>query len=425
MYFLYSTLVVLAALAALPWLALSWLLGRKRHRLERLNERLGFVPPSSAQRPAPIWFHCVSVGEVMATRGLIREMAARFPERPLVVSTVTRTGRDIARRDIADQATLFYLPLDHSWALNRAFRRLRPALLVIIETEIWPNLFRIAAKHGTAVALVNGRISDRSFPRYRRFRGFLRRVLATVNVAVMQSHEDASRLIELGIDPDKVHCLPNLKWQVIEPPADRNAAYWRHTLLLPESRKVFVAGSTCAGEEELILDAVREARKLFPDLVTVIAPRKPDRFREVEEILSRRNLSSAVRSREAKEADFILLDTIGELSSLYAIADVVFVGGSLVDAGGHNILEPAMCARPVLFGPFMSNFREMSRLLTEHSAGRQVADRDELAQWVIRLLANPQEADRMGGAGRRLVESLSDTVGKTATILTAWLGDRP
>ncbi len=416
--------VTIALVIIIPWMAIGHLLGWKRRNLHGLRERLGFIHPPLTSARRSIWIHCVSVGEVMAARGLIKEISSRHPTRPICLSTVTTTGREIAQKELPGINSLFYLPIDHPLALNRALRRLRPALLIIFETEIWPGLIHSAKKHGTSIAFVNGRISDRSLPRYLRIRIFLKSVLADVDRFLMQSDEDARRIILLGASPSRVQSIANLKWQSGCESAGRDGNAWREELAIDSTQKVLVAGSTCIGEESMLLDAVASLRDRFPNLVVIIAPRKPDRFGEVEQILARSHISFAVRSRDMrKKADIILLDTIGELASLYQIANVVFIGGSLVNVGGHNILEPAACGKPVLFGPHMSNFREMSRLFIENSAAQQVANCHELSLWLTRLLSNSQEAERMGQAGKDLVGTFSGAVQQTADTLDDLLKD--
>lgn len=428
--FVYSLLMTVGIALAVPLLALRRLFGGKKSILEGLGERLGSVKPpvtkdSAAKPPRTLWLHCVSVGEVMAARGLVAELAARHPDRPICVSTVTAAGRSVAARELAGVASsLFFAPLDHPWAVRRALDRIRPSLVILFETEIWPNLVHLSNRAGASVAVVNGRLSDRSYPRYRLARPFLRALLAEIALFLMQSKHDAERVCALGADAGRVHVVPNLKWGV----ASRNGREpreWRQTLGIPLDRKVFVAGSTCAGEETLVWDAFAEARAGVPDMTMVLAPRKPDRFRAVEQLLRERSPELAVRSRGERGGSVILLDTIGELPSVYAIADAVFVGGSLVDAGGHNLLEPAACGKAVLFGPYVSNFREMSRLLLDHGAACQVRSSGELARALRRLLGNPTEAAGMGRAALELVASQAGAAARTAELLAPLIDSDP
>ncbi|MBI2839507.1 MAG: 3-deoxy-D-manno-octulosonic acid transferase [Acidobacteria bacterium] len=418
-YFGYSIIVTVAILLALPILFLRRLAGGRPGILAGLGERLGWIPSAVDEddpRPRNIWIHCVSVGEVMGAIELVKELRSRHKSRSVFLSTVTPAGREVAVRELSSIATVFYAPLDHPSAVKRVLGRTRPAALLLFETEIWPNTIRLARRSGASVAIVNGRISDRSFPRYRVIRKLLAPVLADIDCFLMQSPQDAERIRALGAPASKVHTMPNLKWQKACPDASE-AGRWREVLAIPESSKVFVAGSTCAGEEEMILDAFDEIRKEVPGIRLVLAPRKPARFREVEQILAGRGVDFAIRSRRGNGAVVTLLDTIGELRSVYSIADVVFVGGSLVDAGGHNLLEPAAWAKPVLFGPYVSNFREMTRMLIDGGAARQVASRAELAPCLLEILRDPVEAARMGEAARRLLRTHADAVHTTADVL--------
>lgn len=418
-YFGYSIIVTVAILLALPILFFRRLAGGKPGILAGLGERLGWISSTGGTEVPPtrnIWIHCVSVGEVMGASELVKELRSRHRSRSIFLSTVTPAGREVALRELGASATVFYAPLDHPSAVKRVLSRIRPAALLLFETEIWPNTIRLAHRSGASVAIVNGRISDRSFPRYLVIRRLLAPVFADIDCFLMQSPQDAERIRAMGAPPSKVRTMPNLKWQKTRPEGSEPAA-WREVLGVPESSKVFVAGSTCAGEEEMILDAFDEIRKEVPGIRMVLAPRKPARFREVEQMLAGRGVDFAVRSHGGSGAVVTLLDTIGELRSVYSIADVVFVGGSLVDAGGHNLLEPAAWAKPVVFGPYVSNFREMSRMLIEGGAARQLASKAELAPCLLEIIRDPVDAARMGEAARRLFLTHADAVHTTADVI--------
>ena len=421
-YWLYSLGLGAFLVAGLPAFAIQALLRGKYRR--GLGERLGRVPAWTGPVP-PVWLHAVSVGEVMAATSLARELTARHPDLPLLVSTVTDTGRGVAEARLPAKQ-LVYFPLDLAWAVRTALDRVRPRAVLLTETEIWPNFLRACSARGIPVVLVNGRISPRSFPRYRRVRGLFGRVLQGIRLFCMQTPEDARRILDLGAPRERVHVVGNLKFDLAgagptEGGADGLAV--RHMLGLPPSRPVLVAGSTHRGEEGPVLDAFKAVRRSVPDLTLLLVPRHPERLGEVEALLEREGLAWIRRSRVPTQggAAVILVDTMGELARLYAAGTVVFVGGSLVPIGGHNILEPAIHARPVLFGPHMGNFAEMGRLFLEQQAGVEVRDARALAEETLRLLREPRVAERMGETGRAIVETHRGAGRRTVDLLEAVL----
>jgi 3-deoxy-D-manno-octulosonic-acid transferase len=424
MYWLYSLGLGAFLVAGLPVFAIQALLRGKYRR--GLGERLGRVPTWTGP-VSPVWLHAVSVGEVMAATPLARELAARRPDVPLLVSTVTDTGRGVAETRLPAKQFVFF-PLDFAWAIRPALNRLRPRAVLLTETEIWPNFLRACSARDIPVVLVNGRISQRSFPRYRRVRRFFGRVLQGIRLFCMQTPEDAQRILDLGASRERVHVVGNLKFDLagVSPAtggADGLAV--RHMLGLPPSRPVLVAGSTHRGEEGPIVDAFKAIRRTVPDLTLLLVPRHPERLGEVEALLEREGLPWLRRSRVPSPtqggAAVILVDTMGELSRLYAAGTVVFVGGSLVPIGGHNILEPAIHARPVLFGPHMGNFAEMCRLFLDQGAGVEVRDARALAEETLRLLREPNVAERMGETGRTIVEAHRGAGRRTVDLLEAVL----
>jgi len=367
----------------------------------------------------------VSVGEVMAATPLARELAARRPDLPLLVSTVTDTGRGVAEGRLPARQFVFF-PLDFGWAVRPALDRLRPRAVLLTETEIWPNFLRACSTRGIPVVLVNGRISQRSFPRYRRVRRFFGRVLQGIRLFCMQTPEDARRILDLGAPPERVHVVGNLKFDLagVGPATGgTDGPAVRQMLGLPPSRPVLVAGSTHRGEEGPVLEAFKAVRRSVPDLTLLLAPRHPERLGEVEALLERERLPWVYRSRLPADVlpAVILVDTMGELARLYAAGTVVFVGGSLVPIGGHNILEPASHARPVLFGPHMGNFADMARLFLEHQAGVQVREAGMLAEEILRLLREPNLAGRMGESGRAIVGTHRGAGRRTVDLLEALL----
>ena len=417
MYLLYSVVLALLTFAYLPAFLVRkvW---RGGYPLA-LRERLGFVP--LAPGPARLWVHAVSVGEVMAAVPLVQALRRRWPDVEVVVSTVTATGAHVARSRLPDAAAAFVFPLDFGSATRRAVRRVRPRGFIALETEIWPNLLRALAAAGVPAILANGRISDRSFRRYHRVRGLFRRVLDHVSLFAMQSDEDARRIIALGARPDRVVVTGNLKMEV--PGGEAGAAeLWRRLLHLGAAR-VWIAGSTHRGEEGPILDALLELRRSGEPLCLILAPRHPERVDEVEALGRARGLGPVRRSRQAPgpTPDVILLDTVGELAALYAVADVIFVGGSLVPVGGHNVIEPALHAKPVVFGPHMANFRDAAALLLGAGGAVQVPEAGRLAPTLRALLDDPEARRRLGEAAWTAVRAHQGACERTLDALSGVL----
>jgi 3-deoxy-D-manno-octulosonic-acid transferase len=387
-----------------------------------LRERLGWI--RLAPGPPRFWVHAVSVGEVMAAVPLVRALRARWPETEVVVSTVTATGGRVARARLDDVAATFAFPLDLAGAPRRAVRRVAPRCFIALETELWPNLLRALARTRTPAVLANGRISDRSYPRYRWVRGLFRRVLDHVALFAMQSEEDARRIISLGARPERVIVTGNLK---MEAPAGDSGSerMWRRLLHLEETR-VFLAGSTHRGEEIPVVEAFVALRAIAGPLRLIVAPRHPERADEVEALVRARGLPVVRRSRIGSGTgdEVILLDTVGELASLYAVADVIFVGGSLVPVGGHNVIEPALFGKPVVFGPHMHNFRAAAGLLTRAGGGIQVPDGAALVGALRALLVD--EADRRvrGEAAWRAVSLHQGACQRTVDALAGLLEGR-
>ncbi|OGR33821.1 MAG: hypothetical protein A2005_03890 [Desulfuromonadales bacterium GWC2_61_20] len=421
-FLLYDLLLLAATLVLLPWYLLRRSIGGKAR--QGLRERLGGNPGGrfkhDPSRPL-IWVHAVSVGETRAAIPLLRELKASFPEARLVLSSVTETGRAIAE-GIAEVDELIYFPVDLSFVVRRVLARLRPTLIVIVETEIWPNFVRAAGTAGIPVVLVNGRISDRSFPRYLRLRPLLRPVLAQIGRFCMQSVVDGERIAALGAPPEYILVTGNIKYDMAYAAAAADRAALRQNYRLPEQVPVWVAGSTHAGEEEAVLRIYRQLLAAGREVLLVLVPRHPQRFAAVAAVLAAQQFSFVRRSQLSATTPLLapgsvlLGDTLGEMLHLYAAADVVFVGGSLVPTGGHNILEASLVHRPVLFGPHMQNFREIAARVGSAAAGIQVADEAELLAALAQLLAAPEEAAAMGERGFAF---LKENAGATAATVAA------
>jgi len=429
MYALYSVLIVAFFVIVSPYLA--WQAVRHRKYIGSLRQRFGYLPISfNLDGEESIWIHAVSVGEVLTARALLPELRERYPRYRLYLSTTTMTGQQIARNSLQLVDEVFYFPFDLGFVVNRTLRLVKPRLFIMMETEIWPNLLRACRRAGVRTALVNGRISSRSYPRYRMARPFFRRVLANVDRFCMQGEESARRIIDMGADPDKVVVTGSLKFDSLELPGsaaapDRGRNRVLRYFRIPQARPVIIAASTLKGEEEPVFEAFQRIRARVPETLLIIAPRKPERFDEVEQIARRVGWRVARRSELPVDAeprqDVVVLDTIGELAQLYQVATAVFVGGSLVDQGGHNIIEPAVFGKAIVFGPYMQNFAEIARAFLENDAAIQIRTPRELEHALLGLLNDPVRRARLGAAARALVEANRGARGKTMAAIARLL----
>jgi 3-deoxy-D-manno-octulosonic-acid transferase len=373
------------------------------------------------------------VGEVLAARPLISELRRRYPKLRLFLSTTTLAGQQLARRNVSDVDAVFYFPFDWTFTVRRTLDLVRPRVFLMIETEIWPNLLRECRRRGVKTMLVNGRISYRSFPRYRLVRRFFKRVLADVDHFCVQGEETARRLQQLGADPARLTVTGSLKFDALDmiPVAGRGPDRVLRFFRLSAQRPVLIAGSTLRGEEEAVIRAFNRIRTKGTPPLLIIAARHPERFAEVERICRHEGLNTVRRSALAIDAepraDAVILDTIGELAQLYQVATVVFVGGSLVPAGGHNLLEPAVFGKPIVFGPYMENFAEIAQTFLANGAAVQVRSERELHETIVSLMGDPVRRARVGAAARALVEANRGAKEKTLAVLTALVppGDRP
>jgi 3-deoxy-D-manno-octulosonic-acid transferase len=396
MYFTYTLSLMLGLIIALPHFLL-----RFGKYFPTLADRLGFLKLPQLQRS--IWVHAVSVGEFKAVEPLLERLRRQFPGRTLVVSTTTPAGQEVARerRDIVDHVCCF--PIDLPWCVRRAVDRIAPETVIIAETEIWPNFLRACRERGVRVLMINGRISDRSFARYKRVRRWLGRVLDDYAIIGMQSETDRKRIEALGANPQKVSVFGNLKYDVTLASPSLDPAL---SNLLAGRNPVWIAASTMAGEEESVVNAFKKVKQSHPNLTLVIAPRHPNRFNAVYESLMQSGLD-VVRRTEigdgASSASVLLLDSIGELAAMFRYATLVFMGGSLAATGGHNILEPARYGKPVIFGPHMENFRDISRLFLDAKGAVQIQTPAELAPAVSDLLSNAERASQIGRSAAAVV----------------------
>ncbi len=432
MYSLYSVLVLIVAVLASPWFIYQAL--RYKKYVGSLGQRLGYLPVSfNMDGDESIWIHAVSVGEVLTARPLISELKRRYPNLRMFLSTTTMAGQQLARRSVRDVDAVFYFPFDFQFVIRRTLDLVRPKLFIMMETEIWPNLLRECRARGVKTAVVNGRLSARSYPRYRLIRPMMRRVLDHVDRFLVQSEESARRFIDLGADPARVVVTGSMKFDSLEVSSTALQARARDRVLryfrIPASRPVIVAGSTMKGEEGAVLKAFRRVRSVTPNTLLVIAPRNPERFAEAEQLARQEGWKVARRSELAIDAeprvDVVVLDTIGELATIYQIATVVFVGGSLVATGGHNVLEPAVFGKPIVFGPHMQNFAEIAEAFVVNGAGLQLAGEEELEEAFLSLMSDPVRRARLGAAARALVEANRGANEKSVTVLTALLPQEP
>jgi len=404
---------------------------RHNKYLGSLGQRFGYLPVSfNLDGDESIWVHAVSVGEVLAARPIIAELRKRYPSLKVFLSTTTLSGQQLARRNVADVDGVFYLPFDWTFTVRRTLRQVKPRLFVMVETEIWPNLLRECRRTGVKTALVNGRISHRSFPRYRLARPFFRRVLADIDRLCAQGEESARRLVELGADPSRITVTGSLKFEslhTVPPTPGRGPERVLRFFRLSPNRLVLVAGSTMKGEEEFVVRAFNRFRSTpaGSNALLVLAPRHPERFAEAERLCRHEGLSTVRRSElpidAEPRADAVVLDTIGELAQLYQVATAVFVGGSLVPSGGHNILEPAVFGKPIVFGPHMENFGEIAEAFLANGAAVQVRGERELDDVVLSLMNDPVRRARLGAAARALVDANRGARDKTLNVLAQLL----
>jgi 3-deoxy-D-manno-octulosonic-acid transferase len=417
MYILYSALLAAVMVVTLPyWL---WQMVRQGKYRAGLRERLGRVPERLTRggRGRRIWVHAVSVGEVIAVSGMVEKLKQRFPQHRVIVSTTTDTGQKLARTRFG-QESVFYVPMDFGFAILPYVQSLRPDLLVIAETEFWPNLLHIAKLGGARVAVVNARISDRSQHGYWRFRSLLRRVLDDVDLFLAQSEEDRRRLVKIGAAPDRIQVTGNLKFDTAAPVPPPVVDRVRRALSEAGAGPVLVCGSTVEDEEPLLVRAFENVRATYPSAVMILAPRHPERFAEVAQLLERLRMPNWRRSAwngEPIPGGVFLLDSIGELAALYALADVAFVGGSLVLRGGHNILEPAQHGVAIVVGNHTENFRDIISLFQKNDAVKVVGPA-ELPLVFMELLSN--DAGR-AALGQRAAQTLQAQTGATERTLDA------
>jgi 3-deoxy-D-manno-octulosonic-acid transferase len=427
-YLLYSVVTLVAVVALSPYFLYQAL--RHNKYVGSLRQRLGYLPVSfNLDADESIWVHAVSVGELLSARPLILELRRRYPSLRLFVSTTTRSGQQLAKRVNIEADGVFYFPFDWGVAVRRTLSIVRPKLFVMVENEIWPNLLRECRRRGVKTIVVNGRISYRSFPRYRMIRPLFRRVLADIDRFCVQGEETSRRLRQLGADPAHITITGSLKFDALDTAVVPGRGPGRVLRFFRTSpgRLVFVAGSTQRGEDEAVIRAFNRVRTTAAgaNALLVLAARHPERFGEVEQLCRQEGLSTIRRSElpidDEPRADAVILDTIGELAPLYQIATAVFVGGSLVPAGGHNLIEPAAYGKPIVVGPHMENFAEIVEAFLGNGAAIQVRTERELEQTIVSLMGDPVRRARLGAAARALVEANRGAGERTLAVIAGLL----
>ncbi|MDO9351365.1 MAG: 3-deoxy-D-manno-octulosonic acid transferase [Deltaproteobacteria bacterium] len=405
-HFLYNVILTCFLILHIPYLLLQSLL-RKRPQ-NQLKERLGSFPDLSSKKP--IWIHAASVGEILCSIPLLKRIKKEVPDCEIVLTTMTSTGNETAKKLIPEADRILFFPMDHPFIIRRAIRKIGPRLLLIAETELWPNLLRSCGRKQIPVVLFNGRISEKSFRGYLLLKSFFKRCMKDISLFLMQTEEDRSRIIEIGAPPERTGVAGNIKFDQFFPSLTREATVGLSgSLGLQGNEIILIAGSTHQGEEEIFIRLFRDLRKADPHLILILAPRHLDRLDEVEKVLRNEGLSwkrrSSLSGQDRKEiSGVILLDTMGELMRLYSLGTIVFIGGSLVPVGGHNPLEPLFFKKCVLFGPHMFNFLEISRRLIAEGGAILVNDREELSSQLKRLLSDEKARNEVGENGYRFLQ---------------------
>jgi len=378
-------------------------------RSRRFIERAGLSLPEDRPERGSIWIHALSVGEVLSAIPLVKSLNQKYPEKGIVFTVATPQGMEIARNELEKDVTaLLTMPLDFWWSIRRIVNYIRPSFFILIETDVWPGLISHLRNRGIKTILVNGRISPRTFASYKKFSYATRFMLNLIELFMMQSDLDRGRLLKIGIGPDKVRTVGNIKfdrtWLSMN---EEEHKQWLDTLDLGHEDEVWVAGSTHQGEERIILEVFGRLRSIFSNLRLIIAPRRVERSEDIKSFFLNRGFKAILKTEipvNGRPYDVLILNTLGELGRIYGIAEICFVGGSLIPIGGHNLLEPASLGRPVLFGPHTHNFVLMSRLLVEARGGQMVKDGEELFRAMKGLLSDPEKYKKMGRQAKEFVE---------------------
>jgi 3-deoxy-D-manno-octulosonic-acid transferase len=414
MYFVYNFLWTVAYIILSPCLVFG--------KREYFARKFGLDLPTPENEKKRIWIHTLSVGEVLSSRPLIKALKKRFPDRPIVLTVKTRQGMTVARKELINEVdALYFMPLDYPGAVSRITDAVNPAILLLIESDIWPGLFNVLKKRGIKIILVNGRVSPRTLKGYKRFGRYFRRVLNDINLLLMQTDLDRTRMIEAGVEPHRVKTAGNIKFDQEWLPMEKEEHdEWLGRFGIEEGKRIIVAGSTHEGEEEPLLNAFQMLFEKHRDLIMIIAPRKLERVGFIEAAGNALGLEITKRTeveREKRNYNVLVLDTIGELGRIYGLACISFVGGSLVPMGGHNLLEPASFGCPVLFGKHTHNFVQMSELLLEHGGGKRLDGPEEISPVMHSLLKDDTMRSIMGKNAKIFVEANSGAINRVIEII--------
>ena len=414
---IYDIFFLIFSIIYLPYLAFK----SKAH--EDFSERFGLLPHlKDVGKLRPLWIHAVSVGEVLAVKDFIGKIKSEFPERKIVLSTTTKTGNDIAKKVLPRDVDKFYFPLDFSFTVKKTLNTINPSSVLILETEIWPNLIIELSKRNIPVAIINGRLSDKSFKGYKKIRFFMKGILERINLFCMQSVEDAERIKKLGAPQERVKVTGNMKLDIktFPEPFDKSE------LGIKEGDELLVAGSTHKGEDEIVLDIYKNLLDKMPNLRLLIAPRHIDKADVIKKIAEEKGFKALLRSSVKKghtgKKEVIILDTMGELSRIYSLATIVFMGGSLIKRGGHNLVEPAIFKKPIVFGHYMFNFRDMAKLFLERNAAREVKDENALFDTLKSLFEDSEKRALLGQNARKIIEDSKGAIQKNTNVLASLLG---
>lgn len=426
MILLYNIALIVFSIFLLPWLLYRSIF-KEKYRIG-IRQRLGFYPQEILKKKTGkklIWIHAVSVGEALAVKPLLTNIRVKQPEYQILISTTTLTGYKICTEKIAQKEDLvIFSPLDYYWTVKKSIKIFQPSLIMLMETELWPNFIYFSSRKGIPVLLINGRISDRSYTKYLKCRLLMRKILKHLVFLGMQSEKDAERIVQIGADRNKVEVIPSLKYEtaaeLAEKSFDKEAN--RRELSLPASTSLITGGSTHSGEESALISVYQRLKQDFPDICLLLAPRHPHRIKEIMEDLNNRgidfNLRSKIKDNSSEYKSVIILDTLGELTKFYAISTVAFIGKSLYGIGGQNPMEPAALGIPVIFGKNMTNFEESSNLLLSRNAGIQINNDDDLYNAIKNILENPLESAKMGERGREAILSMKGAIARLITIIS-------
>ncbi|MFH1335409.1 MAG: 3-deoxy-D-manno-octulosonic acid transferase [Candidatus Zixiibacteriota bacterium] len=425
MFTAYNLLLNLAFILSFPYLLLRAAWGK-----HGIKERMGFLSQDKLEKISSkrvIWLHAASVGEIKALSTIIPQIRKDHPEYALVVSTITKSGKKEAERTLKEIEFVFLLPVDLKRFVGRALNKIQPKALILVETELWPNLIRETKKRGCLIAMINGRISHRSFKRYLAVRSLFRQTLCCFDLLCVQSEEYKDRLIRLGACPDKTRVTGNLKYdRLLYASKSSGKDQLKRKLGIADKYLVIIGGSIRSGEEQILLRVFTKLKSERDNLLFILAPRHLDKLNEVERVLSGMKLSFVRRSKldgniRSDQPEVILLDTMGELSGLYALADVAFVGGSLVPVGGHNLLEPAIYGVPVAFGPYTDHFKEEAKILIESGGGIQVKSEEELTLKLSSLIADTEKRVRLGQSAKTAIWKETGVSKRTTDLIFSFL----